>query len=286
MATGAHWASVYPSLAQEYMGLPIQPPSGPLMVPVGVGDGGTVGVGDGGTVGVGDGGTVGVGDGGTVGVGGVGSQRSGMVAPVSGRSVGLAAAAVSHSVREVVLCKDGSGRVGLRLRAVDNGVFVQFVAAGSPAALARVRFGDQLLQLDGENVAGLSGEKVMKKLGSAAADRIVLAIRDRPFERTITLHKDSTGHIGFRYQGNKITHIVKDSSAARNGLLIDHFFLEVNGRNVIQLTVSSSLLFFLFIFFTLFFFQMKELDAVFAGAGDVVTLTIMPAFVYEHIVAR
>ena len=49
----------------------------------------------------------------------------------------------------------------------------------------------------------------------------------RPFERTLTLHKDSTGHVGFQFSSGKITAIVVDSSAARNGLLIEHNLLEV-----------------------------------------------------------
>ena len=50
---------------------------------------------------------------------------------------------------------------------------------------------------------------------------------DSPFERTLTLHKDSTGHLGFQFKEGKITAIAVDSSAARNGLLIDHNLLEV-----------------------------------------------------------
>jgi len=59
----------------------------------------------------------------------------------------------------------------------------------------------------------------------------------RPFERTITLQKDSAGTVGFVFKENQITAIVKDSSAARNGLLIDHHMVEVNGQNVIGLKV-------------------------------------------------
>ena len=43
-----------------------------------------------------------------------------MVAPISGGDLGLARANVSHGVREVVCCKDASGKVGMRLRAVDK----------------------------------------------------------------------------------------------------------------------------------------------------------------------
>ena len=49
----------------------------------------------------------------------------------------------------------------------------------------------------------------------------------RPFERSITLHKDSTGHVGFQYKDGEIKAIVVGSSAARNGLLINHNMVEV-----------------------------------------------------------
>lgn len=61
----------------------------------------------------------------------------------------------------------------------------------------------------------------------------------RPFERTITLQKDSVGHVGFVFKENKITSIVKDSSSARNGVLIDHHMVEVNGQNVVGLKVNT-----------------------------------------------
>ena len=70
-----------------------------------------------------------------------------------------------------------------------------------------------------------------------------LVIRDRPFERTITLQKDSTGHVGFQYKNGKITHLVTDSSAARNGLLIDHQICEVGGQCVIGMKVKNNVSF-------------------------------------------
>ena len=52
------------------------------------------------------------------------------------------------------------------------------------------------------------------------------------------MHKDSTGHVGFVFKNGKITSIVKDSSAARNGLLTEHNTCEVNGQHVIGLKDS------------------------------------------------
>ena len=61
-----------------------------------------------------------------------------------------------------------------------QGVFVQFVGKNTPASLAGLRFGDQILQIDGQNVAGYSGDKVMEMVKKTKnPQRIVLAVRDR-----------------------------------------------------------------------------------------------------------
>lgn len=60
-----------------------------------------------------------------------------------------------------------------------QGVFVQLVQANTPAALAGLRFGDQLLQINGESCAGWNSDKAHKALKNASAERITLAVRDR-----------------------------------------------------------------------------------------------------------
>ncbi|XP_069322584.1 syntenin-1 isoform X4 [Eulemur rufifrons] len=141
------------------------------------------------------------------------------------------------------------------------------VQANSPASLVGLRFGDQVLQINGENCAGWSSDKAHKVLKQAFGEKITMTIRDRPFERTITMHKDSTGHVGFIFKNGKITSIVKDSSAARNGLLTEHNICEINGQNVIGLKDS-------------------QIADILSTAGTVVTITIMPAFIFEHIIKR
>jgi len=97
-------------------------------------------------------------------------------------------------------------------------------------------------------------------------DPVEFVLRDRPFERTVTLVKSSTGQIGFQYKDGKIVNIVKDSSAARNGLLTDHALLEVNGKNVIGL-------------------KDKEIGKIITGStGNALTITVMPCFLYNHMV--
>jgi len=43
-----------------------------------------------------------------------------MVAPVTGDSVGLRRAEIHSGVREIVLCKDQEGKIGLRVQAVNK----------------------------------------------------------------------------------------------------------------------------------------------------------------------
>ncbi|MEQ2177848.1 hypothetical protein GOODEAATRI_007869 [Goodea atripinnis] len=92
--------------------------------------------------------------------------------------VGIVRAEIRPGLREIILCKDQDRKVGLRLRAIDNGLFLQLVQANSPAALAGLRFGDQVLQINGQNCAGWSTDKAHKALKAAAETRIEMVVRD------------------------------------------------------------------------------------------------------------
>ncbi|XP_012142692.1 syntenin-1 isoform X2 [Megachile rotundata] len=190
---------------------------------------------------------------------------AGMIAPISGQSLGLQRAQVTNGIRELILCKDKDGKIGLRVHAVNNGIFVCLVSQNSPAALAGLRFGDQILSINNVTVAGYTMEQVHKMLRNADINDIRVVVRDRPFERTVTMHKNSTGYIGFQFKNGKITALVKDSSAARNGLLTDHQILEVNGKNVIGM-------------------KDKEITAEIENGGNIITITIIPSYIYDHMI--
>merc|ERR1712129_114745 len=195
------------------------------------------------------------------------SRSGGLVAPVSGASEGRKRGEVSNTVRQVVLCKDKAGKVGLRVKAISKGVFVSLVTKGSPAALGGVRFGDQILQVNGVDLAGFNSDKALDILKKATVNNIVMVVRDRPFERAVTLHKDSAGLVGFEIRDGKIVTISINSSAARNGLLTDHNLLEVNGQNVVGV-------------------KDKEIGKIIQEGGSVITVTIIPSLIYEHIVKK
>lgn len=132
----------------------------------------------------------------------------------------------------------------------------------------RLRFGDQILQINGTVVAGFSMEAIHKLLKKSPKNNISIVVRDRPFERTVTMHKDSHGNVGFQFNNGKIASIVKDSSAARNGLLIDHQLLEVNGQNVVGM-------------------KDKEIRSIFSSEREqIVTVTIIPSFIFDHMMKK
>ncbi|XP_037667356.1 syntenin-2 [Choloepus didactylus] len=190
-----------------------------------------------------------------------------VVAPVTGNSLGVRRAEIKPGVREIHLCKDERGKTGLRLRAIDKGVFVQLVQANTPASLVGLRFGDQILQINGRDCAGWSTDKAHRAMKKASAERIVMVVRDRPFQRTVTMRKDSRGHVGFVIKKGKVISVVKGSSAALNGLLTHHYICEVNGQNVTGL-------------------KDREITEILALAGSTVTLTIIPTVIYEHMIRK
>jgi syntenin-1 len=77
------------------------------------------------------------------------------------------------------VCKDASGKVGLRVQAISKGVFVCLVMKGSPAALAGIRFGDQILQINGTTVAGFSMDEVHTLFRKSPVNGISVVVRDR-----------------------------------------------------------------------------------------------------------
>ena len=119
--------------------------------------------------------------------------------------------------RWVVLCKDGQGKVGLRVSTYNKGVFVVLVVPGSPAAMAGLRFGDQLLTLGRTELAGRSADCVHCLLRRCSVNNIVVGVRDRPLARSLLLHKDRAGRLGVKVKAGRVAAIAVNSSAARQG---------------------------------------------------------------------
>ncbi|CDS37299.1 syndecan binding protein syntenin [Echinococcus multilocularis] len=171
---------------------------------------------------------------------------------------------VSQGVREVTIRKNKHSLVGLQLRSQDRGVFVTYVESDSPAAEAGLRFGDQVLKINSQYTVGMTGKEAMNFIRRSCGPTVDIVIRDRPLERVVTLAKDSLGCLGILIKDGDIEAIVKDSSAARNGVLINSHLVEVNGINVLGLSDE----------------KIRELIKV---APQNVRVTLIPGFYYQHL---
>lgn len=80
---------------------------------------------------------------------------------------------------QLTLCKDANKKVGLRVQPVNNGIFVNLVTKNSPAAMAGLRFGDQILEINGKSVAGLSMSAVHDIIKKSPSSGITFVVRDR-----------------------------------------------------------------------------------------------------------
>lgn len=190
-----------------------------------------------------------------------------IVAVTPAHEQGIQRAEIKSGVRPVVLAKGAEGKLGVAVACWDKGVFVAFVWKDSAAAMGGLRFGDQILQINGQTVAGWSSAKTLKFLKEADPAKVTFAVRDRPMMRTVTCQKDAANHVGFTFRKGMVKAIVADSSAARNGMMINHQVVEVNGQCVVGL-------------------KDDDLVAVFRQSASTCTVTITPKFVYDHLVAK
>ncbi|CAJ0939198.1 unnamed protein product, partial [Mesorhabditis belari] len=193
---------------------------------------------------------------------------SSLVAPITSLAPGFEQANLHHGVRNLFIPKTNEGKIGVRLTEIDRGLFVQFVMKESPAAHQGLRFGDQILQLNGKEVFGMGNSKAMQLIEKIPPmEGILVAVRDRPSCRVITLHKDENGKTGLTHKDNKITAVAPNSSASKNGLTLNQAIVEIDGISVVA-------------------YCSKEVSQVLENAPRTVSLTVMPWEKYQQLIYK
>jgi syntenin-1 len=144
-----------------------------------------------------------------------------------------------NTVREVILMKDNSRTIGIGVVPIDNCHYVCYVESGSPASDAQIRFGDQIIRINSMETAGIESAKILKHLKSLPPGPVSFLIRNRPLQKVYQLFKNETNLIGIGVKYGCINSLVKDSSAARNGIPINHKIIEINFQNVIGMSDSD-----------------------------------------------
>ena len=143
---------------------------------------------------------------------------------------------LGNTLRQVMVIKDDKTSLGLGLVFVDNCHYICYVETNSPASYAQIRFGDQIVRINTLETAGMDGKKIVKYISNLPIGPISFLIRNRPLQKVYQLHKNEHNQAGISFRNGCIDTLVKDSSAARNGVPINHKIVEVNYQNVIGLS--------------------------------------------------
>lgn len=143
---------------------------------------------------------------------------------------------IGNTLRKVIVIKDGKTPMGLGLIFIDNCHYVCYVERDSPASYAQIRFGDQIVRVNSLETAGMDGKKIVKYISSLPIGSVSFLIRNRPLQKVYQLHKNEHNQVGIGFKKGVIDTLIKDSSAARNGIPINHKIIEVNYQNVIGLS--------------------------------------------------
>lgn len=175
-------------------------------------------------------------------------------------------------VRELTFESDHKGQMGLVLINDFRGsTFAAYVEAGSPAAKAGLRFGDQIISRNDQLTTGK--ELFLSKLPASSDiywvgepyEKVSYVVRKSPFEQTVELAPGDWSQVGITLIRGKIFNVEKDSNAARAGLLTDMNIIKVNGKYVIGLEDDAIKR------------QLKE------SAAHGTTLTLLPSSEFEQL---
>ena len=141
-------------------------------------------------------------------------------------------------VSEVVLVKEMYHRThGFSIINVDGAYYIGMIEKNSPASVAQLRFGDQIVRINSLELTGMPTKTVMSRIKYfTSAQTINLIVRDRPLHRVFNMVKNSEGYLGFGLSNGVIVRVSANGSAARNGVPHSHKLVEINSQNVLGLT--------------------------------------------------
>ncbi|KAF6774430.1 hypothetical protein AHF37_05899 [Paragonimus kellicotti] len=110
----------------------------------------------------------------------VSSNSSGLAAIGIGLTQGDMHKKAKHpAMRQVVLHKDASGKLGIKLRRMGNAMYFAFVDVNSPVAKAGIGFADQLVQVRGVNISDMTGSQMMHWISANHTKEIHATVAQR-----------------------------------------------------------------------------------------------------------
>ncbi|XP_058122487.1 syntenin-2-like [Anopheles ziemanni] len=174
----------------------------------------------------------------------------------------------ARGIRELLIRKGVGEKIGITIRRIEEEkLFIYAVAQRSPAYLAGLRFGDEILCLDGDTSPGGDLNRVRELLEKNVRNSIRLHTKDRSDERYVTITRDAQRGYGFRFVNGEITFVRPNTSAQRCGLERKLQIVEVNGEVVAGMNDT-------------------DIEAVICANMSTVTLCVVPTKVYRNLLAR
>ncbi|XP_061512683.1 syntenin-1 [Anopheles gambiae] len=191
----------------------------------------------------------------------------GLVEP--GCPVRISRFAAVDGIRELLIRKGEDGKIGITVRHIEEGkILICAVLRRSPAYLAGLRYGDEVLSLEDEPLVGQTVDRVRELVRKNTRNSIKLRTKDKPGERYVTVVRDEEKGYGFRFVDGEITFVRSNTSAQRQGLERKLQIIEVNEEVVVGT-------------------KDEDIEAIICGSdGGTVTLCVVPVKVYRQLFSR
>uniref|UniRef100_A0A1I8JUN7 PDZ domain-containing protein n=1 Tax=Anopheles funestus TaxID=62324 RepID=A0A1I8JUN7_ANOFN len=174
----------------------------------------------------------------------------------------------ANGIRELLIRKGEGGKIGVTGRRLHEGkVFICAVTRRSPAYMAGLRYGDEILCLENESLVGLELDRVRDLVRKNLRNSLKLRTKDKPAERYVTISRDVQKGFGFRFMNGEITFVRPNTMAERRGLERRLQIIEVNEEVVVGM-------------------QDEDIEAIINAVGDVVTLCVVPVKVYRQLFSK
>ncbi|KAF5400698.1 hypothetical protein PHET_05643 [Paragonimus heterotremus] len=171
------------------------------------------------------------------------------------------------AVRQVVLHKDASGKLGIKLRRMGNAMYFAFVDVNSPVAKAGIGFADQLVQVRGVNISDMTGSQMMYWISSSHSKEIHATVAQRPYDFDIEGTVNSQGELAYRTKQGKELGSVKLQKVIQKGHLKHLQIVAVNGKTMLGCIEQDFL-------------------SAFQNATGTIQLRVIPRILTNHLLKR
>uniref|UniRef100_A0A182SPN2 PDZ domain-containing protein n=1 Tax=Anopheles maculatus TaxID=74869 RepID=A0A182SPN2_9DIPT len=169
----------------------------------------------------------------------------------------------------LLIRKGEGGKIGVTGRLIQPArkILICAVTRKSPAYMAGLRYGDEILCLENEPVSGMELDRVRDLVRKNLRNSIKLRTKDKTGERYITIPRDAQKGFGFRFVNGEITFVRPNTVAERRGLERRLQIIEVNAEVVVGM-------------------EDEDIEAIICANEDVVTLCVVPVKVYRQLFSR